>query len=99
MEKKSLITWKDAIKLAFGIAVGLLITTICFYCFTTCSDNRTRNGSARIVNSNNYGGTYQKRLVVSGVVADDYDTFGNDTIGIFKKNEQVLRQSEYGLHP
>jgi len=27
MEKKSLITWKDAIKLAFGIAVGLLITT------------------------------------------------------------------------
>ena len=88
MEKKSLITWKDAIKLAFGIAVGLLITTICFYCFATCSDNRTRNGSARIVNSNNYGGTYQKRLVVSGVVADDYDTFGNDTIGIFKKNEK-----------
>ena len=88
MERKSLITWKDAIKLAFGIAVGLLVTTICFYFFATCSDNRERNGNARIDHRQNYGGTNQKRLIVSGVVADDYNIFGNDTIGIFKKDNK-----------
>ena len=88
MERKSLITWKDSIKLAFGIAVGLFITTICFYCFATCSDNRTRNGNSGIDHRHNYGGTYQKRLVVSGVAADSYNTFGNDTIGIFKKDNK-----------
>lgn len=90
MERKSLITWKDAIKLAFGIAVGLIITTIGFYCFATCSDNYGRNGNARVETwQNRLNDKYTKEiLIVSGIEADDYNTFGNDTIGIFKKDEK-----------
>lgn len=108
MERKSIITWKDAIKLAFGISIGLTITLIGIYSFATCGDTVESNGSARNETWQNRlsSSSSKKTLVVSGIVADDYETFGNDSIGIFKKNEKfgyynvkektIIIPAEYG---
>ena len=37
MERKSIITWRDAIKLAVGIAIGLIITVISMLVFAECN--------------------------------------------------------------
>ena len=89
MERKSIISWKDVIKLALGIAVGLIITIGAIWLFSTYSyevhkgDNRNETWKNRIDTSDS-----REKLVVSGVVADDYTGFANDSIGIFKKDEK-----------
>lgn len=89
MERKSMITWRDAIKLAVGIAIGLIITVIAILILSECnsainySANRSETWQNRMQSL-----ASEKKLVISGVEVDDYTMFGSDTIGIFKKDER-----------
>lgn len=89
MEKKSIITWRDAIKLAVGIAIGLIITVISMLVFAECNSaidnevNRSETWQHRLNSSKT-----KETLVVSGIEADDYTVWGSDSIGVFKKDEK-----------
>ena len=89
MERKSIITWRDAIKLAVGIAIGLIITVISMLVFAECNSaidyevNRSETWQHRLNSSNS-----KETLVVSGIEADDYTVWGSDSIGVFKKDEK-----------
>ena len=90
MERKSIITWRDAIKLAVGIAFGLIITVISMFVFAECNSgidygaNRSETWQNRLNNSS----SSKEMLIISGIVTDDYTLWNNDTIGIFKKDEK-----------
>lgn len=87
MEGKSIISWKDVIKLALGIAIGLVITIGTIWGISMCNHevnngpNRNETWQNKIDSSDS-----REKLVVSGIVADDYTGFANDSIGIFKKD-------------
>ena len=89
MERKSIITWRDAIKLAVGIAIGLIITVISMLVFAECNSaidnevNRSERWQHRLNSSNS-----KETLVVSGIEADDYTVWGSDSIGVYKKDEK-----------
>ena len=68
MERKSIINWRDAIKLAVGIAIGLNITVISMLVFAECKsaiDNEVNSSETwqhRLNSSNS-----KETLVVSGI--------------------------------
>ena len=84
MQKRSIITWKDAAKLALGIAVGISCGIGIIRCTGRESEKIVEDNSARVEILKNR----MKKLVVSGIVTDSHYTFGNDSIGIFKKDEK-----------
>ena len=96
MERKSIITWRDAIKLAVGIAIGLIITVISMLVFAECNSaidnevNRSETWQHRLNSSDS-----KETLVVSGIEADDYTVWGSDSIGVFKKDEKYGYYNTY----
>ncbi len=86
-KKKSLLSWHDTMKLGIGFAVGFTLICIIVFFISECSSNNRRNGVERKIETAIESWS-EKRLVVSGVTADGYETFDNDTIGIFKKDDK-----------
>ena len=90
--KRTIITWRDAIKLGLGIAIGIITSIVVIYIFAKYDNHYERNESinTRTETWKNrlYSSDSKETLVVSGIVADDYETFGSDSIGIFKKDEK-----------
>ena len=95
-KKKSLLSWRDAMKMGIGICI------IVFF-IGECSSNSRRNGVERRIETAIESWS-EKKLVVSGVTADGYETFDHDTIGVFKKDgkygvlslaEEILLQLIY----
>ena len=84
-KKKSLLSWRDAMKMGIGFAVGFTMVCIIVFFIGECSSNSRRNGVERRIETA-IDSWSEKKLVVSGVTADGYETFDNDTIGIFKKD-------------
>ena len=84
-KKKSLLSWRDAMKMGIGFAVGFTMICIIVFFIGECSSNSRRNGVERRIETA-IDSWSEKKLVVSGVTADGYETFDNDTIGVFKKD-------------
>ena len=82
MQQRSIITWKDAAKLAVGIAVGVSFSIGIIRCTGQESNNKIEHNSARVESFKRR----MKKLVVSGIVTDSHYTFGNDSIGIYEKD-------------
>lgn len=84
----SIITWKDVAKLSIGITIGLTSSL----CIMECNGNENvqTNNVAKINHyQNQYSSTPTKdKLVISGEEVDDYNLFGHDSIGIYKKDEK-----------
>lgn len=84
-KKKNLFSWGDSMKLGIGFAVGFTLICIIVFFIGECSSNSRRNGVERRIETA-IDSWSEKKLVVSGVTADGYETFDNDTIGVFKKD-------------
>ena len=79
-KKKSLLSWRDSVKLGIGFAVGFMMICISVFFIDKCSSNSRRNGVERRIETA-IDSWSEKKLIVSGVTADGYETFDNDTIG------------------
>lgn len=84
-KKKNLFSWGDSMKLGVGFAVGFTVICIIIFFIGEYSSGSRRNGVGKKIETA-IDSWSEKKLVVSGVTADWFKTFDNDTIGVFKKD-------------
>ena len=84
-KKKGLFSWMESMKLGVGFAVGFTVICAIVFFIGEYSSGSRRNGVERKIETaiDSWG---EKKLVVSGITADGYVTFDNDTIGVYKKD-------------
>lgn len=86
---KQMYTWKTSLKTGAGIALGFAgVFGLLLFFFDGCKSNS--NGAQREIAMDRMqtfiNQSSKEELVISGVVADDYFTFMDDSIGIYKKD-------------